>query len=176
VQFPGKDEVEKDFSMMASHGINCVRTYTFPPLYLLDLAQKHNIRVMAGLPWEQHITFLDSKERKLDIIKRVQRGVQACNKHAAILCYAIGNEIPASIVRWYGKKRIENFLEQLYKAVKNIDAECLVTYVNFPTTEYLDLGFLDFDCFNVYLETVEKAECLYFPLTQSFPHPSSCVG
>lgn len=32
----------------------------------------------------------------------------------------------------------------------------MVTYVNYPTTEYLDLSFLDFDCFNVYLETPEK--------------------
>jgi GT2 family glycosyltransferase len=31
----------------------------------------------------------------------------------------------------------------------------LVTYVNFPTTEYLQLPFLDFQCFNVYLENRE---------------------
>ena len=30
--------------------------------------------------------------------------------------------------------------------------------MNYPTTEYLDLPFLDFYCFNVYLETPEKLE------------------
>ena len=33
----------------------------------------------------------------------------------------------------------------------------LVTYVNFPTTEYLQLPFLDLFCFNVYLESRERA-------------------
>ena len=155
-QFPTADIIEKDFSMMISHGINCVRTYTVPPVYLLDIAFKYHLKVMVGLPWEQHISFLDSEERRVDILKRVQEGAGSCKQHAAILCFAVGNEIPASIVRWYGKKKIENFIKQLYNAVKKIDAASLVTYVNFPTTEYLDLSFLDFDCFNVYLETPEK--------------------
>ena len=44
--------------------------------------------------------------------------------HPAILCYAIGNEIPASIVRWYGPRRIERFLKRLYRAAKQEDPEC----------------------------------------------------
>lgn len=40
--------------------------------------------------------------------------------------------------------------------MKACDPHSLVTYVNYPTTEYLDLQFLDFQCFNVYLETPEK--------------------
>lgn len=156
VHFPEPDIIEKDFALMAKHGINTVRTYTEPPLYLLDIAQNHGLRVMAGLPWEQHITFLDSVAVKKDIISRVKEAVSQCEKHPAILCYTIGNEIPAPIVRWYGKKKIESFLKQLYRAVKEVHADALVTYVNYPTTEYLDLDFLDFDCFNVYLETPEK--------------------
>lgn len=156
LQFPDAFIVEKDFSMMADHGINAIRTYTTPPTYLLDIALKYNLKVMAGLPWEQHITFLDTKESKKNIIERVRNFVFSCNKHPAILCYTIGNEIPAPIVRWYGKDKIEAFLKQMHKAVKEADPEGLVTYVNYPTTEYLDLSFLDFDCFNVYLETPEK--------------------
>jgi glycosyltransferase involved in cell wall biosynthesis len=41
----------------------------------------------------------------------------------------------------------------MYLAAKREDKLGLVTYVNYPTTEYLDLKFLDFQCFNVYLET-----------------------
>lgn len=156
MQFPEEGMVAKDFSMMAEQGINCVRTYTVPPKYLLDLATQYALRVMVGLPWEQHITFLDDANRKKDIIKRVQEGVKSCGEHPAILCFAIGNEIPSTIVRWYGKHKIEGFLKQLYTAAKAVDPHSLVTYVNFPTTEYLDLDFLDFDCFNVYLETPEK--------------------
>ena len=43
-------------------------------------------------------------------------------------------------------------LERLYHAAKDEDPDGLVTYVNFPTTEYLQLPFVDFVCFNVYLE------------------------
>ncbi len=76
----------------------------------------------------------------------------------AILCYAIGNEIPASIVRWYGHRRVEGFLERLYRAAKAEDPDALVTYVNYPSTEYLQLPFVDFVCFNVYLEAQERLE------------------
>jgi glycosyltransferase involved in cell wall biosynthesis len=99
---------------------------------------------------------LDNKSHTKDIVRRVKESVQSCGQHPAVLCYTIGNEIPAPMVRWYGKDKIENFLKLLYKSVKEIDADSLVTYVNYPTTEYLDLSFLDFDCFNVYLETPEK--------------------
>lgn len=154
--FPSWEIIEKDFAMMKAHGFNAIRTYTVPPPFFFSLAEKYNLKVMVGLPWEQHITFLDDPKRKNEIIERVKKDVAQCNGHNAILCFAIGNEIPAPIVRWYGKKRIESFLKQLYKAVKHVDGDTLVTYVNYPTTEYLDLSFLDFDCFNVYLETPEK--------------------
>lgn len=154
-QFPDPETVDRDFRLMACSGINAVRTYTVPPVYLLDLAALHGLKVMVGLPWEQHITFLDDPQRVADIIRRVQEGVRACASHPAVLSYTIGNEIPAPIVRWYGRERVEKFLHQLYESVKAIDAEGLVTYVNYPTTEYLRLPFLDFDCFNVYLESEE---------------------
>lgn len=155
-QFPKEEVVAQDFEMMAQQGINCVRTYTVPPRYLLDLALLFDLSIMVGLPWEQHITFLDETDRANDIVRRVEEGVAACEQHPAILCFAVGNEIPAGIVRWHGKDKIEAFLKRLYLAVKAVDPESLVTYVNFPTTEYLELDFLDFDCFNVYLETPEK--------------------
>jgi glycosyltransferase involved in cell wall biosynthesis len=155
-QFPDPVTVDADFSLMAQQGVNCVRTYTAPPSYLLDLALQHGLKVMAGLPWEQHITFLDGAERRQDILRRIKASVVACQQHPALLCYAIGNEIPAPVVRWYGKEKVEAFLRQLYHTVKAADPGSLVTYVNYPTTEYLDLSFLDFDCFNVYLETPEK--------------------
>ncbi|MDX2046785.1 MAG: glycosyltransferase [Chitinophagaceae bacterium] len=155
-QFPPEHVIWKDFSLMAFNEINSVRTYTVPPRYLLDIAAVNSLKVMVGLPWEQHINFLDSEERRNAIINKIKEGVQKCKGHHAVLCYAIGNEIPGPIVRWYGKRRIEKFLHRLYKAVKEVDPEALVTYVNYPTTEYLSLPFLDFDCFNVYLETKEK--------------------
>ncbi len=148
--------VERDFVQMAANGMNVVRTYTVPPRWLLDAAVQHGLLVMVGLPWEQHVTFLDDEERVRSIEERVRAGVRACAGHPAVLCYAIGNEIPAPIVRWHGRRRVEHFLERLYQTAKAEDPDGLFTYVNYPSTEYLQLPFLDVVCFNVYLESQER--------------------
>jgi len=156
--YPEPRVVDSDFAGMAAAGMNAVRTYTVPPRWLLDLALEHALRVMVGLPWEQHVAFLDDPGRADSIERRVREGVRACDGHPAVLCYAIGNEIPAPIVRWHGRKAIEAFLARLYDAAKDEDPDALVTYVNYPSTEYLELPFLDFACFNVYIEERESFE------------------
>ncbi len=144
--------VERDFSLMAVQGINAVRLYTVPPRWLLDVALRCGLKVMIGLPWEQHIAFLSPASRQRSIENRVRAGVRQCANHPAVLAYAVGNEIPSTITRWYGRRRVERFIHRLYRAAKSEDPAALVTFVNYPTTEYLQLPFLDFICFNVYLE------------------------
>ena len=75
-----------------------------------------------------------------------------------MLAYAIGNEIPASIVRWHGRRRIESSSNSSTAWRRREDPDGLVTYVNYPSTEYLELPFLDFVCFNVFLEAEEEFE------------------
>lgn len=150
--------VERDFALMAANGINTVRVYTVPPRWLLDAAQRRGLFVLVGLPWEQHVTFLDDARQARDLERRVRAAVRTCAGHPAILAYSIGNEIPSPIVRWYGHRRVEAFLEQLYWAAREEDPEGLVTYVNYPSTEYLELPFLDFVSFNVYLESQERLQ------------------
>ncbi len=163
-EYPKPEIIEKDFEMMVSNRINAIRTYSVPPLWLLDFAQEKGLHVMVGMPWEQHITFLDEKKRTRNIVERIRAGVRKCEGHPAVLCYAIGNEIPSPIVRWYGRSRIEHFLEKLYNEAKTEDPKALYTYVNYPTTEYLNLSFLDILCFNVYLETQESLEAYIYKL------------
>ncbi|HWC49096.1 MAG TPA: glycosyltransferase, partial [Solirubrobacterales bacterium] len=94
----------------------------------------------------------DDPELTSRIVARAAHQVAECAGHPSILCYAIGNEIPAGIVRWHGKERTERFLERLFWAAKTQDPEGLFTYVNFPSTEYLELPFLDLAAWNVFLE------------------------
>jgi GT2 family glycosyltransferase len=155
-EYPDQGTVERDFAVIRSGGFNTVRTYTIPPRWVLDAAHKNGLYLMLGFPWEQHITFLDDKERASDIERRLINDIRECAGHPAVLAYTIGNEIPAPIIRWLGRRRVEKFLERLYKAVKNVDPQALVTYVNYPTTEYLDLDFIDFVTFNVYLESEDR--------------------
>ncbi|MEJ5375782.1 MAG: glycosyltransferase [bacterium] len=155
-EFHDPVKVEKDFTLMARNGFNAVRTYTAPPRWLLDLAHRHGLRVMVGLAWEEHIAFLDQPTRARSIVERVRAQVRSLSGHPAVLCFVVGNEIPASIVRWHGPARIRRFIRKLYEATKQEDPEALVTYVNYPTTEFLNLDFLDLACFNVYLESRER--------------------
>ncbi len=156
--YPEMGAVEQDFARMAANGLNAVRTYTVPPRWLLDVAYRYGLYVMVGLPWEQHTTFLDDGRRAGSIEERLRAGVRACAGHPAVLCYVIGSEIPTSIVRWYGPRRVERYLERLYHTAKSVDPGGLVTYVNYPSTEYLRLPFVDFVAFNVYLEELEDFE------------------
>ena len=119
---------------------------------------------MAGLPWEQHVAFLDNRKTARDIESRLRAMIRKIAGHPALLCYVIGNEIPASIVRWHGRKKVERFLERLYIAAKEEDRDAPATYVNYPTTEYLQLPFLDFCCYNVYLEDRKHLEAYLYRL------------
>jgi GT2 family glycosyltransferase len=158
VDYPEPAMVERDFAAMAAAGFNALRTYTVPPRWLLDAASTHGLRVMVGMPWEQHIAFLDDPHRSTAIEARLRAGVRAAAGHPAVLCYALGNEIPAPVVRWYGRRRVERFLSRLADATRVEDPSALLTYVNYPTTEYLDLPWADIATFNVYLEAPERLD------------------
>lgn len=150
-QFPERDIVRRDFALMRDLGANCFRTFTPPPEWLLDLAEEHDLGVLVGLPWTEHVCFLDEPEVMQDIRKQVMASVESCRQHPAVFAYLIGNEIPPDIVRWHQPERVKEFLHTLYDLVKGVEPDALVSYANFPPTEYLDLDFLDFISFNVYL-------------------------
>jgi glycosyltransferase involved in cell wall biosynthesis len=144
---------------MAEAGFNTVRIpHTMPPVSLLDAAARHGLRVMVGLSAEQYVGYLADPRDAPDVERIVREKVRAVAGHPALLCYSLGNEIPASIARWLGRRKIERYLERLYVAVKEEDPEGAVTYVNYPSTEYLQLPFLDMLAFNVYLESQDRLE------------------
>ena len=151
VQFPARERASADLAQMAEHGLNTVRTYTLPPAWLLDEAGRYGLRVMAGVPWAQHVAFLDDRAVCRDIRRTVSSQVREIAAHPALLMVALGNEIPSTVVRWHGRERTERFLSELYQDAKALAPETLFTYVNYPPTEYLDLLFLDVVAFNVYL-------------------------
>ena len=149
--------LDRDFAMMAANGLNAVRIpHTTPARELLDIAQSHGLRVMVGLSAEQFAGYLIDRKGAPAIEKLIRAKARICAHHPSLLCYALGNEIAAPVVRWLGRRRVENYLEQLYWAVKEEDPDALVTYVNYPTTEYLHLPFLDLLTFNVYLESQDR--------------------
>jgi hypothetical protein len=152
-QFPAPETVEHDFILMQELGANCVRLFTPPPRWLLDLAARHHLWVLVGIPWAEHVCFLDSREITDTVRRAVKDVVLACRDHPAVGAFLVGNEIPPDIVRWYGPKRVSGFLRELVGLIKEIDPAALVGYANFPSTEYLETDFTDFLAFNVYLHS-----------------------
>ena len=150
-QLPAPAAAARDFAAMAALGVNTVRVYTPPRPELLDEAARHGLRVMIGLPWSQHVAFLDDARQARSIRGELVARVRALADHPAALLFALGNEIPAPVVRWHGRARVERFLRELYDEAKEAAPASLFTYVNFPPTEFLDLSFFDVCAFNVYL-------------------------
>ncbi|HEY1298982.1 MAG TPA: hypothetical protein VGF07_00700, partial [Stellaceae bacterium] len=101
-QFPEPDTVERDFALMGEAGVNTVRVFTPPPLWLLDAAERAGLRLLVGLPWAQHVAFLDSAAVAAQTREAILSGVRDCARHPAIFAYLVGNEIPPDMVRWHG--------------------------------------------------------------------------
>ena len=151
-QFPETDIVDRDFAMMVSAGVNTVRVFTVPPVWLLDAAGRYGLKILVGLPWSQHVAFLDDKAVEAGIRDAIVSGVRSCARHPAVFAYLVGNEIPPDIVRWHGPQRVERFVKSLVALAKREHPGALVSYANFPSTEYLNVADVcDFLCFNVYL-------------------------
>ncbi|MGE0518962.1 MAG: glycosyltransferase [Candidatus Binatia bacterium] len=151
VAYPPPALVQRDFALMRELGANAIRTFTVPPVWLLDAARQHGLAALVGLPWAEHVCFLDDAEVPDAIHAAVRDGVSRCLGHPAVAAYFVGNEIPPDVVRWLGPQRVSAFLQSLTACVKAADPDVLVSYANFPPTEYLDVGDLDFVSFNVYL-------------------------
>ncbi len=149
--FPETDLAMRDFAAAAEMGANLLRVYHVPPPRIADAAAANGLRLLVGIPWPQHVAFLDSRVSRAAVRQTVARAVRSFRGHPGILGWTIGNEVPAATVRWYGRRRVERFLAGLVRAAHDADPDGLATYANFPTTEYLDPPGVDFLTVNVYL-------------------------
>ena len=149
--FPSPQRVRDDLARMQALGANSIRTYDVPPEWLLDLVDERGMTILMDIPWSTHVCFLQSRRAQAEARRNVRNAAENGRVHPSILAYNIGNEIRADIVRWHGTRPVERFLADLADVVKQADPDGLVTYASYPPTEYLDLSFLDFGTFNVYL-------------------------
>ena len=155
-QYPEPERAAADFAQMRRLGANLVRLYVPPPLWMVEAAREAGLRLMVGIPWPHHMAFLDSRDMTRDIRDAIRKTVGELRQFGeTIAAYSIGNEIRSDIVRWHGPRAVSGFLGELYDLGKQIEPDALFTYSNYPSTEYLDLSFLDFISFNVYLHREE---------------------
>src|SRR6266498_2864333 len=149
--FPSANRTAADFKLALELGANVLRVYYVPPLWFLDLAAEHGLKVLIDIPWAKHLCFLDSKEAQADARRTVRDAVQSAKGHPAVFAWSVVNEIAAEIVRWSGAWRIERFIDSLVAEAKAVDPDCLCTFTSYPPTEFLQPRNIDFVCFNVYL-------------------------
>jgi GT2 family glycosyltransferase len=152
--------VRQDFAGMRAAGVNAVRTYHAPPEWFLHLADEEGLAVLVGLPWidlpwRQHLDFLQSRRIREQARAFVRQAARLGHNHSCLLAYCVGNELPPDVLRWHGARRVERFLAELADVARQADPEGLATYANYPPAEYLDLSFLDFVTFNIYLHDRE---------------------
>ena len=157
-EYGSPEQVRRDFRLMRQNSINTARIYTLPPDWLMDEAADAGLRVLVGVPWAQHLPFLERREHMREARASVRAAAERFGKHPALLAISVGNEIPSGVVRWYGHRAIEQALASLCQEAKEAAPEALLTYVNYPPTEYLDLPFLDLVAFNVFLERRDTFE------------------
>lgn len=148
---PSLEKVETDFKLMRDIGVNVLRVYHSPPTWFLDTAQKYRLRVLVTIPWHKRVLFLDDKQALHEIRQNVRRAAEQNAGHPALMGFFIDNEIPPDLVRWYGARRMQAFLDSLVALIKKADPGALAAYANFPPTEYLLPNDVDFYSYNVYL-------------------------
>ncbi len=155
--FPPTDVVRTDFAEMARRGFTVVRTYTVPPEDVLDAARDAGLRLLvnAFVPDWRYVVGNDRAA-----LRRVERAMvdgaasaaRLLHGRSEVLGITIGNEVPADAVRWFGARRVERVLRRCAAAIRAVDRDRLVSYANYPSTEYLALDAVDFCTVNVFLE------------------------
>lgn len=149
------EKAARDLAMMHQVGFNAVRIYHAPPKWFLDLAAENGIRVMVTLWWGQNVDFLDSAKRRREIFDKVHFDVKSNAGHSALMGYLVANEISSTMVRWYGVRRVTEFVENMINLGRDADDDVLFSYASYPPTEYLLPSNMDFYTFNVYLHRQE---------------------
>jgi GT2 family glycosyltransferase len=155
-QFPERDRLLEDFAHMRRLGANTLRLYTRPSVEMLDDILLSGLKALLDVPWEKHRCFFEDWSATEDARREVLNTAKLAANHPAVLAISVVNEFPNDVVRFYGHERIERFVTELSDSVKQIAPDCLTTFSNYPTTEFLQAQGLDFCCFNVYLNDVER--------------------
>src|SRR5260221_327297 len=154
--FPERAQARKDFSQIRQMGGNGIRLYHLPPLWLLDDALEHGLRVLVDVPWEKHRCFFEDWASR-DLARRtVRQAAKNLGGHPALFAISVANELPNDIVRFYGVTRVERFVNELMDIVKQEAPQCLTTFANYPSTEFLNPSHGDFCCYNVYLNDDQR--------------------
>jgi hypothetical protein len=150
--FPDDSRLRDDFLAIHAMGFNTVRLYDLPSEAVLGAALEHDLKLIVGIPWTDHVDFLRDAEASNRIKATVREAAQRLGKHESIVAILVGNEIEKTLVRWMGPARVLRFVEDLIDVARAVAPQRLISYATYPSTEYLLPDNADFVAVNVYLE------------------------
>jgi glycosyltransferase involved in cell wall biosynthesis len=161
---PEEGQFLHDLALMNRLGANTVRLYSMPSFARLDQFLERDLRVFLDVPWEKHRCIFEDWAAEQSARRQVLETAELA-RHPAVLAVSVVNELPNDVVRFYGIGRIEKFLNELADSVKQVSPECITTFANYPTTEFLQPEGFDLCSFNVYLHELDRLG-LYFDRLQ----------
>ncbi|MFW2383216.1 MAG: glycosyltransferase, partial [Acidimicrobiales bacterium] len=155
--FPTPEVISADVAQMRSLGIDTIRTYELPPPDLLDAAHENKIRLLIGLhhhDWRTEPGTDRAARRRIRSAsdRAVDEALALVERRPEVMAIAVGNEIPVDLVRLHGRSHVERTLTRMVDRLNRSDPGLLTTYVNYPTTEFLEIANADIVSFNVFLE------------------------
>jgi len=155
-EFPEPGQLRRDLTAMAALGFNAVRTYTLPPVDLLDTAAEVGLVVHAGLHYNDWRAVAGTGRRIHRTVlaaglAAVEQAAERLAGRAEVLAVSVGNEVPADLVRLHGAVAVERTLGRLVDELHAADDGLLVSYGTYPSTEYLQVPELDLVTANVFL-------------------------
>lgn len=153
--FPEDEALRRDFAHIQRLGFNTVRLYELPTTQVLHAAEAHELRLLCGIPWTDHVDFLRDKETQKQILAQILSAVESFKAEPCVLGFLIGNEIEKTLVRWMGPPEVREFLDELIEKARAVAPEKLFSYATYPSTEYLIPHQVDFLAVNLYLEQPE---------------------
>ena len=148
---PERDQIRRDFDQILDLGANVIRVYHTPPKWFMDMALHAGLKIFIDVAWPKNLTFVGDKEITEQAHTAVRQAARTCGNHPAIFAISVVNEVPPDIIRFTGRQKVEEFIDDLVDSAKSEAPDCLITFASFPTTEYVQPRKIDFVCFNVYL-------------------------
>ena len=155
---PRPERAESDLRQIAALGFNTLRLYASPPEWFLEVCAAHQLNVLIGLQWPAHTDFLRDRRSARGIIRQARETVRGFRGSRTVLGFFVGNEVPATMLRWLGVARVRRFIERLIAMCRREFPEAIFAYATYPSTEFLNPRNADFIAYNVYLERREDFE------------------
>jgi len=168
-----RDVFERDFKRIKEAGINTIRLYGVPPEFILDLADKYDIKVIETIVFPGDWTDFTSPYQLQSLKREAVRNIRRDIKRECIYAWSIWNDAPwtygtgkGDVIRAYGKDVVSDFLRELYLTVKKQDPLRPVTAATLTVDEEaksLGADFLDILGYNVYIGVSDWRNGLYDP-------------